>query len=424
MAGTFTNTVNFGGAPLIEQGTGANLFVAEFDCAGKHLWSKAFGAPDQASDSVLALSVGADGSILMTGTFTGSLDFGTGPLPTTGSGGGFFAKLDAAGSPIYAKSFDGIGTGCAVDGAGNAVYTGHAKPQDFGGGVIGSAGQDNLFTVKLDPTGSHVWSKAFGPAYFDYFGAETPNFAFAKVAVDASNNLILTSGTSGGLDFGGGTLPGSLVYAAKLGPDGSYVWANGWGDIIPGYTAVLVSDVATGSAGEIVMSGHHFCTPHPGCPTCCGTLDFGGGPLVPYSTYFVKLTETGAHVFSKAGSGEGPGVVVNPEGPGVAVNGVGEIYVAGSFDGTIDFGGGPVTSPGGVRQAFFAKLTPTGSLSWLQQFGTSASQGASSIALDGMGTPYVAGTYAGNLDLGNGPLPTEMGTGMPSEAAFVARFAP
>src|SRR5262249_47559744 len=51
----------------------------------------------------------------------------------------------------------------AVDGAGNVLLTGFFDGSvDFGGGPLTSAGWSDIFVVKLDPAGNHLWSKRFG----------------------------------------------------------------------------------------------------------------------------------------------------------------------------------------------------------------------------------------------------------------------
>jgi hypothetical protein len=409
MAGWFTGTVNFGGSPLVAAANTSSIFVAEFDCSGKHLWSKSFGNPPTFVDDELAgLATGADGSILLTGYFQGTLDFGTGPLPSMGPANGFIAKLDAAGNAIFAKSFGGIGdysggVGCALDQTGNAYVAAFAwGQQDFGGGSIGTAGQQNAVLVEFDATGNHVFSNSFGQVHGDW----------AQLALAPSGDVILVGDPGGGLDFGGGPLPPAALFAATLTASGSYVWAKTWGsmsDFAEPY------GLAIGPSGEILFTGRYY--------DDFGTLDFGGGPL-PASdgssaAFVVKLTSTGAHVFSKgAGSAQN---AAPSDGYAVAVNASGDVYLAGAFGGTIDFGGGPVTSTG-YFDALFAKFSPSGALTWLHHFGSSANQGdfANSIALDAAGAPYVAGTYLGAFNLGNGVLPVAT----PGAGAFLGQLAP
>lgn len=409
VAGVFTGTVSFGGSALVQQGLGYNFFVARFDCSGNHLWSKRFGAPTMNfGDLLYGLAVASDGSIVLTGTFQGPLDFGTGPLTQLGSSDGFIAKLDAAGNGVYARSFGGasgqsLAGGVAVDPSGNAYVVGSAYgQQNLGGGVIGASGKYNLLVAELDPAGNHVWSNTFGQ----------PGGGYLKLALDPGGSVVVAGDASNAnLNFGGGTLPPSVVYAAKVTADGSFVWAKGLGKA--GSATALVSAAATGPAGEVVLSGDYS----------NGQVDFGGGPLPSpgsfgaTAAYVVKLTNAGAHVFSKS-TGTNSSTVVT-DGSGVAVNASGEVYLVGGYGGTIDLGGGPVACMG-TDDVFFAKLGPNGTLGFLKSYGTAGHQYGLALALDATGTPYLAGTYGPSLDLGNGPLPMESG----QAATFLARVAP
>src|SRR5205814_1754525 len=115
----------------------------------------------------------------------------------------------------------------AVDGEGDVLVTGEAAGNvDFGGGPLGDAGIGfDIFVVKLDSTGSHLWSKRFGDA---------ANQGGAGIAVDAAGGVLVTGFLAGTADFGGGSLPskGSAdVFVAKLDADGGYLWANRFGDL-------------------------------------------------------------------------------------------------------------------------------------------------------------------------------------------------
>jgi hypothetical protein len=69
---------------------------------------------------------------------------------------------------------------------------------------------------------------------------------------------------------------------------------------------------------------------------------------------------------------------------GVAVGANNEVYVAGYFDGTADFGGpvGKKTSVGG-SDGFLTKLTADGKMAWMQQFGSKRDDDAKAVAARG-----------------------------------------
>ena len=91
----------------------------------------------------------------------------------------------------------------------------------------------------------------------------------------------------------------------------------------------------------------------------------------------------------------------------LAVGGAGEVIVGGRFFATTDFGSGPVTSPANNWQAFVAKYDGEGAPVWAQSLGDIFEEQVTTVGVDGAGNVYVAGTFRGTIDLGSGPLESE-----------------
>ncbi len=94
IVGTFAGTIDFGGGPLVSSGgpvSGSDIFVAKFDAAGNHLWSRRFG--DSSGQTLAGVSFDSTGNALMAGTFNGLIDFGGNPMTNTGGSDIFLAKL-------------------------------------------------------------------------------------------------------------------------------------------------------------------------------------------------------------------------------------------------------------------------------------------------------------------------------------------
>ncbi len=75
----------------------------------------------------------------------------------------------------------------------------------------------------------------------------------------------------------------------------------------------------------------------------------------------------------------------------IAVDGSGNVYLAGSTKGDL------VGSSAGDYDAWFAKYNAAGNQQWIQQLGTASDDRAWSIAVDGSGNVYVAGSTEGAL---------------------------
>jgi hypothetical protein len=199
---------------------------------------------------------------------------------------------------------------------------------DFGGGPLTSGGGYDGFVAKLDPAGNHLWSKGVGDAR-------------GHVTTDAAGNVLVGGAFEGSVDFGGGPLVsagGYDVFVAKLDPAGNHLWSKHFGE--GGQQAC--DGVATDASGNVLVIGDFN-----------GPLDFGGGPLANagFDDVFVaKFDPTGNHLWSKRF-----GDWSEEEGHGVATDAAGNALVTGVFEGTVDFGGGPLTSAGG-HDVFVAKL--------------------------------------------------------------------
>ncbi|WP_437553666.1 hypothetical protein WME97_19070 [Sorangium sp. So ce367] len=100
----------------------------------------------------------------------------------------------------------------------------------------------------------------------------------------------------------------------------------------------------------------------------------------------------------------------NVEPYALAVDADGNILVTGGFDGTVDFGGGPLVGTGNI-DAFVLKLDPVGNHLWSRRFGDLSSvveaQVGLAIAADASGNIAIEGRFGGTTDLGGGPVTSE-----------------
>jgi hypothetical protein len=106
---------------------------------------------------------------VVAGSYEGAIDWGKGPLPSASSTAAFVTKLDSSGSAIWSKGF-GEGGGVDlkashVDPAGHVLVTGSfSGPVNFGDGSVSAAGIRDLVVAKLDGNGALLWKKVAGDA--------------------------------------------------------------------------------------------------------------------------------------------------------------------------------------------------------------------------------------------------------------------
>jgi len=109
-------------------------------------------------------------------------------------------------------------------------------------------------------------------------------------------------------------------------------------------------------------------------------------------------------------------------GNSIAVDDSGNVYVTGSFKGTVDFDPGlgiyNLTSVG-VNNTFVAKLDSAGNLKWVKQIGAENSY---SIVLDGKGGVYTTGNFIGTADFDPGVGTYYLTTNIGAQDIFISKL--
>jgi hypothetical protein len=226
IAGEFYGAIDFGGGSLTAQGMGSG-FVAKFDAAGVHQFSRAFGGMDAIIQRPRC-AVTPSGDVVVVGQFTGTIDFGTGALSSTSAYDVFVARFDANGNVVYAKKFGSmLGEGdpnVAIGPDGSTLIAGSTFGQvdlsSFGAQPLPYAGGGDIFLLKLDAAGGLVWGKSYG---------DTLNQYPTGLAVDPIGHVVLTGMIRGTMSFGAGNITGSTgddVFIAKLDESAQPIWAR------------------------------------------------------------------------------------------------------------------------------------------------------------------------------------------------------
>lgn len=389
VTGTFSGTTDFGGGPIDAAGSESDLFVAKYDTDGAHVWSRRFG--DSSRQNGLAIAVGSGGEIVVAGTFAGSIDLGSEFLEATDGSDIFLLVLEPDGSPRYGRSHVGIGTdiptAVSVDAAGNIILGGYFDGDvAFGGDLLFSAGEDDIFIAKFLPSGDHVWSYAFG---------ELGNDRLSALSVDSGGNVAMTGTLSGGpVDFGGGPLEpgggvelGDDVFVDVVAPDGAHRWSRRFGDQQP----QRGHGVAFATNDDLLVVGEF-----------AGAIDFGGDSRTStggIDAFLARLDGGGNPIYS-----HGFGVTGNQSARSVAVGPSAEIFLAGVFNGAVTFGGAELQAQGeGPDDVFVARLDSGGVHMGSAAFGDGLEQSVSGLATDALSHAILVGNFNGTIDLGFGP---------------------
>ncbi len=416
---------HFKGSGDFDPGTGSMNFtsagsddgyISKLDRHGNFVWAKQVGGSDW--DQAVAITVDGANNLYVTGYFEGTVSFGSTTLIASSPRDIFVCKLDDLGNFLWAKSMPGDDTGVpysvATDSQNNVIITGGFKGTvDFnpnaGNFNLTSFGNEDVFVVKLDPTGNFLWAKQMGGTELDRGNS---------VTVDNSDDIILTGRTKGVVDFNGTTLntvESTNVFICKLANDGTQQWVKQFEGTTIGTTIVgPISNpvivplgsfgtgmgVVTDNTGNIYTTGYYK-----------GNVDFDpdtGTFYIPsvdstHEDVFVsKLNNQGDFQWAKMIGG-----TPRCQAWGIDVNALGYVYYTGRFSGTIDFdpsvsGTYNLTSgySSGGSDAFIGILDFNGDFVWTGQF--EGSDGhiniGRSIKADDEGRIHTTGYFGGIVD--------------------------
>ncbi|MBK7651576.1 MAG: hypothetical protein IPJ20_13745 [Flammeovirgaceae bacterium] len=144
-------------------------------------------------------------NVYYTGQFFGTVDFNPGPgtsnMTSAGGYDFYIGKLDASGNFLWAKSLGGLNPDVSysidVDALGNVFASGGFNGTvDFNPGPgtnnLTSNGSEDVFVLKLDPSGNFSWARSFGGNNFD---------SANSIKVDNLGNIITLGTFEGTADF-------------------------------------------------------------------------------------------------------------------------------------------------------------------------------------------------------------------------------
>ncbi|WP_437757598.1 hypothetical protein [Sorangium sp. So ce1389] len=365
--------------------------VAAPPCAGgEHLWSRHFGLhpSSEAADIVMHPS----GYTLI----VGSMRRGVGPhwpwepAVRTYDNDVLFAKLPSVYSSSersWVNSFGGSGderaTGIALDAQGDALVVGIFDGLlELSGDAadLTSRGGTDIFVAKFDRNGPAVWATQLGGAGDDHVSA---------VASDADGSLVIAGHFEGTAQLGGEPLVsagGADAFVAKLDGAGAPVWSRRLG----GEGDQHATGVALGAAGDVFLAGRFE-----------GEMELDGLPLVSaggVDAFVAQLDAAGEPGWIQRFGGTG-----HDEASDVAVDDAQRVVVTGSFEGTADFGGGPLVSAGGA-DAFVAQLDAAGLPLYSFRLGGEGEQAGRSLSAGPSGTMALGGLFQGSITLGDQAL--------------------
>jgi hypothetical protein len=366
------------------------------DCDGNAcsdvVWVKQLSATQQVF--AIAFGVSDDGSILVGGSFEGTLDLG-GTVVTSGGPSVFASVLEANGDVRWANELPFRGFGWAGFGSQGRVVVSSTfdQPLTFGGNTFAPLGTDIVVAALDSQTGVPITAGRIGG----------PGEDNARVSVFPNGDLLLVGETDLGIDFGGSvgtlapTVAASGAFVVRLTPQLTPVWGRMIEYDVPGDTTAPKVVASIQGDQVAVATNYRARLVGPGC-------SFFGS-----NTSNLALTLVGADgTIEWAACAFGD---VDPHGVSVAPDGSPVVLMMLSASTQLNPAVGPTinATPTGLPDLYLWKLGPNGATAWSKRYGDDQYQGLDEGAIlaldhDSNGRLVVADAFQGTMDFGTGSV--------------------
>lgn len=366
-------------------------------------WCVSWG--DASGDVAYEVEVDETGNIFVAGSFLGSPDFDPGPGITTATAHGirdiFLSKFDSEGNFQWVRTWgspqDEHVTGLAVRDEDRVyVYGTYGGLCDFdtGSGTYAyeTHGGKDVFISRHDSDGNWVWTRLWGSTMDDFTGecdVSTGNGIYCigsfESMIDLNPDPLIDEyyTANGGLD----------VFMVALDANGTQFMAYAFGGPF--------NERAYGI--DVSISGNHYIA-----GSFEDTVDFNHTPNENdyhisnggEDAYLAKTNFVGDYQWTKTW-----GSTSNDQANAVVMDVAGNVWVAGDYQGTVDFDPGTGetfgTSNGGY-DVFLSNIASDGIFEWVDTFGGTQWDTIGGLINDEANNIYMAGQYGDTVDFNPG----------------------
>lgn len=358
---TRANTLVVNGTTL----TGAGAQVVKYDSLGVILQVN-----DVATGVLVSKDIYVDklNNTYITGSFTGTTNFGAFSLTSAGSTDVFIAKYDASGTVVWAQKSGNtnadIGNGITTDLSGNVFVS-----ADIATAAVNSL---SSYVLKFNSSGISQWTFWISAAQGQYNNA-------TSVSTDQFGNSYTTGTTRNASN-----LP--QFFIQKLDPAGNSVW------IKAGSQYAVGTDIVTDKNGNSHIAGYFY-----------SSATFGTSTVTSngiYDAFIVKYNAAGVVTWLKSAGGVDTDIA-----DGIALDKAGNSYLTGRFQQNAYFSGINISNfNSGVSDVFVTKYDVNGNALWVKQAGETGVDAGSKIGVSHFGTTFVTGTYTFDINFDNHAL--------------------
>jgi hypothetical protein len=364
--------------------------------AQSNSWLLNFGSV--AKDQVTAITEDHSGDIITAGVIKDTVTFTWGGnsyvlLPWRGDC--FITKQSASGQLIWLRHIGGNGSihvrDIATDAQDNFYITGSfLDTADFDAtsnnvDLISTNAQGDIFVAKYDNWGNFIWAKGIGGLGIDYA---------SSIVVDQDSNVFIAGSFEGVVDFDPGftthQISGNSVQDAfilKLDRAGNFKTVYSCGDI----GVDFCTDLKIDNQGNLLVSGSFEFQVDFNSTNSNDTLSSSGSS----DAFILKVDSNLSVIWVKKVGG-----TMSDEIFALEIDDIGNIYLAGAFEGSCDFNPGTGISQlvADSMDGFVLKLSPLGNYMWVNKIGGSGDDRVLDIATDHQHKVYVTGNFRDTVD--------------------------
>ncbi|MCP4438676.1 MAG: T9SS type A sorting domain-containing protein [Aureispira sp.] len=421
--GHFHNTVDFDPSSSIDNHSSNGLwdiYIQKYDVQGNYLWTKTIGGTT--GDYADGIAISPSGYIYITGSFTGNVDFdpniGSNNLSSAGDRDIFILKMDLNGNLVWSKRLGGsgfdTGTSLTLDQQENIYLTGYFQN-----------------TVDFDPSNTTYNLSSNGG--FDYFIQKLDNngqFLWAQaiggasvdktymVDLDQHNNILIAGYFNGNVDFDPSLGTQQLssnglaeAFIQKLDSMGNFQW------VVPvgGSGNDVGYAVSTDINNNVLFTGYFQYTVDFDPSSNIYNLSSNGLPDV----FLQKLNGNGQLLWAKSWGGQG-----QDQGLSICTDSLGNSYVGGFISSTASFDynvGSWSLDSEGAQDIFLTKVDPNGELLWAKSWGGTGNDRIRTVIQDN-DFLYCTGYFHNTVDF-DPNTGTKLATSNGSQDCFIQKYS-
>lgn len=388
MVGLATNQLEFEDGTLVTANGQTDGFFARMSLDGHEPRAALFGG--KAFDMLADLDVGADGEIVVAGSFRSNSRFGTHELVSAGLQDAVVARVDRRGDVEWVQTLTGpedqSATGVTLLPGGDVVVAGsYMGPSTVGRTTLADDGFVNLFVVAFDSEGQPRWlqnaicSEILEPS---------------AICSDANGNVYVAGSFSGTAGFAAEELSSVASFdgfVAAFSSTGAPLWVHQMRSL----GMVRVEAMEYVDPDFLIVAGR-----------ATGPTSLGPYAQLETGQGFVFSLGTDGSPFGAVGLGDAEtyvnDVVVLPDRQG--------IWVTGAFTGSMRLTpNSELLESAGLSDAFVGLIDTRGEARMCWQIGGPLREAGSSIDLDAEGNVYAAGTFTGQVELFGSEYVTPLG---------------